>query len=230
MSHRRCLLLALLALAACPSPNDKPDGGDGLPLDECNNLEEALSLPQCELALGQQVERYISTEADQDWYSFRLPATAGPRTLVRVTAGYVVPSTAVNLSVNLLREDGKASLGRKVDAHGQGAPKPVEILLPFGEPGARLVLLVKDEPAIPDRPNFDAKAPYLLKVEVQDNPDTNEPNDTTPTPLPKMVPPASASKARQCPSGESMPPSWYRYPLFCGTSRVTPPARAVSHS
>jgi hypothetical protein len=30
---------------------------------------------------------------------------------------------------------------------------------------------------------------------------------TTPTPLPSTVPPASASKARQWPSGERMPPS-----------------------
>ena len=33
---------------------------------------------------------------------------------------------------------------------------------------------------------------------------------TTPQPLPPTVPPARASKARQWPSGERMPPSWHR--------------------
>ena len=31
---------------------------------------------------------------------------------------------------------------------------------------------------------------------------------TTAAPLPPTVPPASSAKARQCPSGEAMPPGW----------------------
>ncbi len=107
----------------------------------------------------------------------RIPATANARTLLRITAGYIAQSTPVNLAVGLLREDGQASLARKVDNHGQGAPKPVEIILPFSEPNARLLLLLADEPAVPSRPQFDARSPYSVKVEVLDNPDTNEPND-----------------------------------------------------
>lgn len=181
MLNRLYLLspLALLLLTACPSDGgeDKPDGGSPPP-DLCNTREEALSMPDCELALGVELERYISEEKDQDWYSVRIPATANARTLVRVTAGYRVPSTAVNLSVSLLREDGQASLARKVDAHGQGAPQQVEIILPFSEPNARLLLLLGDEPAVPTRPNFDARSPYFVKVEVLENPDANEPNDS----------------------------------------------------
>lgn len=178
----RLLLPALLLLSACSSGGDNtPDGGDPSIADDCNSPEEALSKPECELSLegeGQVREAYLSTAGDEDWYSVRLPATVGPRTLVQVTAGYAVQSTAVNLSVNLLRENGTASLSKGVDKHGQGAPRPVEFIVPFGEPNARLLLLLKDEPNVINRPNFDARSPYFVRVRVLENPDLSEPNDT----------------------------------------------------
>lgn len=177
----RLLPLALLVLTACSSSpgGNTPDGGDGLPPDVCNTRDEALSSADCQLAQGVEVQRYISTSdpVDQDWYSVQLPATAGPRTLVHVTAGYRAQSTAVNLSVTMLTEEGQA-LERKVDAHGQGAPQQVEMLVPYGQPNAKLLLLVGDAPTVTTHPNFDARNPYFIKVEVVENPDTNEPNDT----------------------------------------------------
>jgi hypothetical protein len=178
----RLLLPALLLLTACSSGgDDTPDGGAPALADDCNSPEEALSKPGCELSVegeGQVLEAYLSTAGDEDWYSVRLPATVGPRTLVQVTAGYAVQSTAVNLSVNLLRENGTASLSKGVDKHGQGAPRPVEFIVPFGDPNARLLLLLKDEPNVINRPNFDARSPYFVRVRVLENPDLFEPNDT----------------------------------------------------
>ncbi|MDC0713806.1 cell-cell cohesion protein MtsF [Stigmatella sp. ncwal1] len=176
------LPLVLLSLTACSSGGENtPDAGDPALADECNSPEDALNKPQCELSVegeGQVLEAYLSTAGDEDWYSVRIPATAGPRTLVQVTAGYAVQSTAVNLSVNLLREDGAASLIKGVDKHGQGAPRPVEFIVPFGEPNARLLILLKDEPNVVNRPNFDARSPYFVRVKVLENPDLFEPNDT----------------------------------------------------
>ncbi|WP_224370263.1 cell-cell cohesion protein MtsF [Hyalangium versicolor] len=174
-------LASLLLLAACSGDggDPDPDAGQELPPDLCNNRDEALSQPDCQLTLGQEVQRYISSAGDQDWYSVQIPATANARTLLHINAGYKAQSTAVNLSVNLLRADGsQSSLALKVDNHGQGAPKPVDIILPFTEPNAKLLLLVEDKPAIANRPQFDARSPYSLTVSVQDNPDTHEPNDT----------------------------------------------------
>jgi hypothetical protein len=185
-------LASLLLLAACPGDGgpDEPDGGTQLRADPCNSRDDALNKPECELTLGQQVEDYISfakdqdhPESDQDWFSVRMPPTTNPRTLLRITAGYIAQSTPVNLALGVLREDGQTALARKVDNHGQGAPKPVEIILPFSEPNVRLLLLLEDAPTVPSRPQFDARSPYFVKVEVLDNPDTNEPNDTQPTPL-----------------------------------------------
>ena len=92
--------------------------------------------------------------------------------------------TAVNLALNLLEEDGKTSLARKSDRHGQGESSPVDIVLPFDEANARLLVLVNDDPVNPSRPGSDIKNPYELKVEVLQDPDVNEPNDATATVIP----------------------------------------------
>jgi hypothetical protein len=178
-------LASFLLLAACPGEGgpDEPDGGSQTLPDPCTSRQEALSLGECELTLGQERQGYISFAGDEDWYSVRVPATANPRTLLRITAGYLAQSTAVNLSVNLLTETDETSLARRVDKHGQGAPRPVEIIIPYDKPNTRLLVLVEDEPTTPSLPQFDARSPYFLKVEVLDNPDVNEPNDTQPTPL-----------------------------------------------
>src|SRR5207253_11117969 len=130
---------------------------------------------------------------DQDWYSVQMPATANARTLLHVTAGYLASSTAVNLSVNVLRADGdQSSLITKVDVHNQGAPKPVDIIIPFSEPNARLLLLLEDKPAIANRPQFDARSQYFVKVQVLDNPDLNEPNDAQAQATPLTLQPQGA--------------------------------------
>lgn len=179
------LVMAALCLTGCPAPNpDEEEDGGGTPIvDNCNSKEDALSKPECQLTLGVDVQDYIGTASDQDWYTFTLPATANARTLVHLTAGFGVPNTAVNLAVNVLKEDGVQSVVRKVDQHGQAAPKPIDIVFSASTPNARMFVLVSDEAANPTRPAFDVRNPYLLKVEVFDNPDVNEPNDTTPTPI-----------------------------------------------
>ncbi|WNG39688.1 hypothetical protein F0U61_42950 [Archangium violaceum] len=174
----RLLSLVLLALTACPGKE---------PADSCNTREEALRSSECRLTLGQSLERHISFEGDTDWYSVQLPADLGPRSLLRVTAGYAAQSTAVNLSVSLLREDGSEVAPRRVDAHGEGSPRPVEFLVPFTESGAKLVLLLGDEPSNSSRPGYDSRNPYSLTVEVLENPDANESNDTVPSATPLVL-------------------------------------------
>lgn len=185
MRRALALLCAALSVLGCPRPDpvDEEDGGGGPPADTCNSMQDALSLTECQLTLGTAVQDYIGTAGDQDWYTFTLPATANPRTLVHVSAGYGVPNTPVNLAVNVLKADGKTSYASKVDQHGQAAPKPIDIVFSAVTPGERLFVHVADSPASVARPNSDPRNPYQLTVEVFDNPDTNEPNDTTPTPI-----------------------------------------------
>ncbi len=175
---------AALWLAACPG--DSPETGEDAgmaPPDACNSLEEALTDPGCQLAFGEAREAFLSFADDRDWYSFQTPANADARTLIHISGGYAVPNTAVNFSVNLLRVDGQQSLARRSDRHGQGPPRPIDLVLPFAEPNARLVLLVADDPVNPSRPQFDARSPYRVTVDVVSDPDVNEPNDEVPTPI-----------------------------------------------
>ncbi|MBX5483328.1 MAG: cell-cell cohesion protein MtsF [Myxococcaceae bacterium] len=174
--------LAVTALSACPTPppEETPDAGEVRP-DVCNSLEEALQLDECHLTLGQKKQAWLSFAGDEDWYSFTTPADANARTLVHVTGGYPVANTAVNLSFNVLRADGTSSLVRKSDRHGQAKPQPIDIILPFAEANQKLVLLVSDDPVNPSKPNFDVRAQYELAVDVLQDPDVNEPNDTQPT-------------------------------------------------
>ncbi|MBI3184055.1 MAG: cell-cell cohesion protein MtsF [Myxococcales bacterium] len=151
------------------------------PPDVCNTKEEALADPACELAVGKARLELIGLSKDQDWFTVKLPANLTPRSLLHVSAGYSAPNTAVELAVNVLRKDGTTSLTRGVDAHGQAAPRPIDLIVPFGESGAQLLIHVADGSP---RNAFDARNPYSLKVEVVENPDVNEPNDEKPTAIP----------------------------------------------
>ncbi|QDE88610.1 hypothetical protein BHS06_06285 [Myxococcus xanthus] len=192
----RLLPLALLVLAACSSGGgETPDAGTPVVEDLCNSREEALTRPECELKPGEPLERFLALDSepragDQDWYRVVLPPGTNARTLLNVNGTYLASSTAVNLSVTILGPlpDGKeGSLARKEDKHAQGAPRPVDIVLPLrdGLENQTLLVLVQDAPDVPSRPNFDARNKYRLTVRIDQNPDEQEPNDTheTATPL-----------------------------------------------
>lgn len=181
------LLAGCSAAPPCnPSEDDCDAGVINLP-DVCNNRQEALSDPQCKLTLGMERQAFITYATDggdQDWYSVDIPASVNGGSLLHVTGGYGgVPSTAVNMAINVLNEAGTMSLARESDRHGQAAPKMVDIIVPYGLPSTKLVIQIADDP-VTQFPNFDVRNPYLLKVDVMPNPDPNEPNDTMPTNIP----------------------------------------------
>lgn len=180
-------------LLACPPAvepcvfGDEPscDAGTAPPPDVCNSVEEALTDDQCKLTPGTTLaDRYVGHNGDQDYYSVKLGALT-PRSLLHVTGGYGVPATPVNFAVNVLNVDlttrqTTTSVAREIDRHGQAAPRPVDIIVPFSQSNADLIILVGDEGVL-QNPPFDVRNPYALMVETLENPDANEPNDTTPT-------------------------------------------------
>ncbi|MEW5743231.1 MAG: cell-cell cohesion protein MtsF [Myxococcota bacterium] len=189
MSPRTILSAVFTAALVClcwgcgPAPAEEEEEPEFVPPpDVCNTQEEALTSPACELGLGQVQRELIGAPGDLDWYLVQVPAGVDDRTLLHVNAGYSVPATAVNLSVNVLRLDGTSVVNGK-DAHGAGAPKAVDLILPFNEASTKLLVLVSDATA-GGRKNYDARSPYSLMLEFVQNPDVNEPNDTTPTPIP----------------------------------------------
>lgn len=174
-------VVAALLLGCGPAPLDEEEDAPEFipPPDVCNTSDEALTNAACALTLGQPRQELIGSAGDLDWYVLELPAGLTGRSLLHVHAGYSAPATAVNLSVNVLRAD-STSITNAVDLHNQGAPKPLDMIVPFSESSTRLLVLVSDSA----RRKFDARSPYSLMVEVVENPDVNEPNDTTPTPIP----------------------------------------------
>lgn len=173
------LALALVMLAGCPKTKPQPDAG--VP-DACNDKNEALTSPDCVLTLDNTPKLgFISYNGDEDWFRMEMPATLTARSLLHVRAGYGAPNTAVNLSLNVLRDDGAHSLGNGVDSHGQGAPKPVDLVFRFTEPNAKLLALLSDGHLNSPVPIYDVNSQYSVQAEVLTDPDPNEPNDNTPT-------------------------------------------------
>jgi len=194
----RLLPLTLLVLAACSSGGgEAPDAGTTVVEDLCNSREEALTRPECELKPGEPLERLLALEAeprggDQDWYRIVLPPGTSARTLLNVNGTYLASSTAVNLSITVLGtllNGQEGALVKKEDKHGQGMPRPVDIVLPLrdGMGGQTLLVLVQDAPDNPLRPNFDARNKYRLTVRIDQNPDEQEPNDTPATATPLVL-------------------------------------------
>jgi hypothetical protein len=203
--RKTVLRLASLGFVAClsacpPPPIECIDGteevcdGGALPPDFCNSAEEAASdQANCHLTVttggampvrkeNVYLSRLDDGGVDQDWYLVQMPGGLTPRTLLHVVGGYSAPQTAVNFSLNLFREADSRSVITGVDRHGAGAPRPIDVIVPFGESNARLIALVADE-ASGGRVRVDNVNPYSLYVEVLENPDSNEPNETTPTPI-----------------------------------------------
>ncbi len=166
-----------------------------LPPDFCNSKEEAESdSVNCHLTVtsggamkapkdGVFISRLLDGGTDQDWYFAQAPANLTARSLLHVGGGYSAPQTGVNFSVNVLKEgpDGAlVSVTTAIDRHGAAAPRPVDVILPFGDSNARLFALVADE-GVSGQVRVDNRNPYSVFMEIVENPDVNEPNDATPT-------------------------------------------------
>ncbi|MDP1826831.1 MAG: hypothetical protein Q8L48_26400 [Archangium sp.] len=195
-----CLLTTLLA---CPPPPTEcidgtepvcDDDAGALPPDFCNSADEAVSdSVNCHLTIttggampapksGVFISRLVDGGIDQDWYFAQAPGGLTARSLLHVRGGYTAPQTAVNFQVNVLKEGdgGLLSVTTAIDKHGPAAPKPIDVIVPFSESNARLFALVNDE-GISGQVRVDNRNTYSLFMEIIDNPDVNEPNDTTPT-------------------------------------------------
>jgi hypothetical protein len=175
----------------CPS-----DAGGDLPIDICNNKNDAETNPKCQLVacsdagmpMGCQDPGgwcFDSFSGDQDYWLAPLPSAPTAGTLLHISGGIGAPETALNFAITVLKEDGTTAVTRGVDHHGTQPPKPVDLIIPFTDPklsdligvsGAKLLLLVGDEAAVP-MPYFDVRNPYNLTFCMQANPDMNEPND-----------------------------------------------------
>jgi hypothetical protein len=192
-------------LLACPPPPTEciegtepvcDEDAGALPDDFCNSQEEAVTdSVNCHLTIttggampapksGVYISRLIDGGVDQDWYFAQAPAGLTARSLLHIRGGYQAPQTAVNFQMNVLKEGdgGLLSVTTAIDKHGPAAPKPIDVIVPFADSNARLFALVNDE-GISGQVRVDNRNAYTLFMEIIENPDVNEPNDATPTPI-----------------------------------------------
>jgi hypothetical protein len=199
----RCLARALAAAllvpligAGCKKSNGGGDGGVGVP-DICNTQNDGTTDPQCELKLvtsacgdggsatcGTASGAYVvNKKGKQLWLKVLLPQTLSPINLFRVTAQYALPSTPVNLDVNLLDllPTGPTSLAHQFESHGSGAPKPVTITIQTPSPtydNHEFLILIVDHTGL----NLDVH-PFSVRVDLLLDLDPNNPNIVNPIPL-----------------------------------------------
>lgn len=213
MMTRAALVFALL-LCACPPPPIECINGDeetcdagSAPPDFCDSREDAIQdTVHCQLVVNDAngterksdvyISRLLDGGVDKDWYVAQMP-TLTARSLLHVNGGYAgVQGTGVNFSMTVLKEladGGLFSIGSGIDKHGNASPKAIDLVVPFSESGARLFVLASDD-ATGAQTKVDNRTPYSVFVQVRDNPDSNEPNDTTPTVIPLTPGTAGASQ------------------------------------
>ncbi|MBS1152608.1 MAG: mtsF, partial [Myxococcaceae bacterium] len=179
-------LVVAVALAGCGPAVDEEEEelpGGPPPPDACSTRDDAIQKPECQLTLGTPREELIGLPSDVDYFSVKMPGGLTARSLLHISAGYGVPSTPVNLAL-VVTTEAEAAVAMGIDKHGAAAPKPIELIEKFSVSDARLLVILRDDQ---NGKHFDYRSPYFLKIEVVDDPDVNEPNDTTPTLLPLVA-------------------------------------------
>ncbi|MFP2900563.1 hypothetical protein [Corallococcus sp. 4LFB] len=172
------LLLLTGWLTACSEPEPAPpDAGTGPLTDACNSREQALTLSECVLPLDNTPRQaYVSARYDSDWYRVEAVGPVTPPAIVRLRAGYAVPETPVNLTVDANVPYTSARPTSRVNRHDPAAaPSPVELLIPYAEEVDFRLLTLRD-----DTTAFDTQSPYTVQAELLPDPDGHEPNNLPP--------------------------------------------------
>ncbi len=184
--------LALVGSAAC-NGTGASDGGTGGGLQNiCNDAGEALLDKACELNVtildggpggdGGLVcqQYYIDHVGKKLWLWFDMPGTVAPQSLFEIFAGYTVPTTPVQLQLNVFDSNVTTKLDTVV-ANATGKPKPIQLLLviPDGGAGAQYFVVASDAAGLHD----DVHSPFEICASLFPDPDRNVPGVPTPVTL-----------------------------------------------
>ncbi|WP_147441846.1 hypothetical protein [Corallococcus exercitus] len=155
--------------------------------DACNSREEALTLSECVLPLDNTPRQaYVGALYDSDWYRVEPVAPVTQPAIIRLRAGYAVPQTPVNLTLDAWVPFTPARPTSRVNRHApSAAPGPVELLIPYAEEADFRLLTLRD-----DTTAFDTQSPYTVQAELLPDPDGHEPNNL---PIPGTAIPLTAT-------------------------------------
>lgn len=116
-------------------------------------------------ASGTDVEGYVAYREDEDWFSFTAPDRGLAHITLEMAAGGIAPSFQVL--------DAKGTgLVSYANESGNRKDTLIDIWQAIDVAGTYYVVVSDD-----DLTEFDDAVPYTLTVDVQTDPDTNEPND-----------------------------------------------------
>ncbi len=174
-------LAVLAALALPPSGcSTEPSPPDATPIPKnCTTKVEADATPECALGLDTEVQGYLGTMDEADWWLLDV-SSLPPRALLTVTAQYKALSSPVILTVNVMKADGTSSIAsgrdpRRASSSSAGGPGPAQAVARMTETGQYYVVVRHDTSV--DDPALDKKNPYFLTASLGSDPDLNEPND-----------------------------------------------------
>lgn len=183
-------LWALVTTLGCTGNIGTATQGTTIPPNECTSAQAALSDVDagCVLTLGKWSYGYIAQLQEQVWYSVNV-GDAGTLSIAHIIAGYYPPpdadggipdcklvnfNTAVNLTMNVLAQDGQSSLATAQDIHGTACPTPMDITFRYTQPDTSVIMVLQDNTGM----KVDTKNEYSIRADMVQDPDTNEPNDT----------------------------------------------------
>lgn len=175
-SAARALSLLLAVNFACSDAKDDDGAFDARPADADEAPDNCSTEVPCPLTLGEQGSDYISPKGDIDAWTFDV---SGPGKVINVVVENDVTLSPVNLEVVLFDPDMQSLENKRHTGTGR---QRIEIQVVSPKAGQYRVV-VRDV-ANDDR---DRLNPYFITVNVLDETDNNEPNDTAAEPTPLTV-------------------------------------------
>ena len=114
---------------------------------------------------GTDIEGYVAYREDEDWFSFTSPDRGLAHITLEMPVGGIAPS------IQILDEKGNG-LVSYANESGERKDTLIDVWQAIDVGGTYYVAVSDD-----DLTEFDDTVPYTLTVDVQTDPDTNEPND-----------------------------------------------------
>jgi hypothetical protein len=170
---RRLLAMGALAsaLATSCTPVEPPPGVDSGPIDQCQTDLNFSAETADDLALATEVSGFLCPQRDDDFYRIQVPNDG---TVMRVHLYMTTNITPIEPAYTILTGDGEPTGISASDPTPNDGPTDFEGAHRIDTAGTYLVVVADLEGF---DANFDISNTYTLEVNLEPDPDANEPNE-----------------------------------------------------